>query len=172
MEEDNTTIQPELTVTTDASQSLSKGISAPSNISTSSTSSSPSPIGEESEDEGSEFYKPGGYHPVHVNEIYNGRYKVIRKLGWGHYSTVWEVIDTKSPPDAYAMKVVKSAKNYTRAALDEIKILSTITKNDPLNEMCCTHLMDSFMHDGPNGTRKQYTLLFIIQIIYFHSSFK
>ena len=31
----------------------------------------------------------GGYHPVEINDVYNGRYKVIRKLGWGHFSTVW-----------------------------------------------------------------------------------
>lgn len=31
----------------------------------------------------------GGYHPVHVGEIYNGRYHVLAKLGWGHFSTVW-----------------------------------------------------------------------------------
>lgn len=125
-----------------------------SSSSSSTSSSSPSPIGEESEDEGSEFYKLGGYHPVHVNEIFNSRYRVVRKLGWGHYSTVWKVVDIDDPSKAYAMKVVKSAKNYTRAALDEIKLLNTITHNDPFNVMCCTHLIDSFMHEGPNGIRK------------------
>lgn len=24
-----------------------------------------------------------------VREIYNDRYKVLAKLGWGHFSTVW-----------------------------------------------------------------------------------
>ena len=31
----------------------------------------------------------GGYHPVEIGDVYNGKYKVIRKLGWGHFSTVW-----------------------------------------------------------------------------------
>ena len=31
----------------------------------------------------------GGYHPVKVGDLYNNRYHVIRKLGWGHFSTVW-----------------------------------------------------------------------------------
>ena len=26
---------------------------------------------------------------MHVGEIYNGRYHVLAKLGWGHFSTVW-----------------------------------------------------------------------------------
>jgi serine/threonine-protein kinase SRPK3 len=40
-------------------------------------------------------YEPGGYHPVIIGEIYNQRYEVIRKLGWGMYSTVWLVRDTQ-----------------------------------------------------------------------------
>ena len=118
------------------------------------TSDSSSPaLSEESEDEGSEFYKPGGYHPAHVGEVYNGRYQVVNKLGWGHYSTVWKVLDRVSRK-VYAMKIVKSSKNYTRAALDEIKILKTITVNDPHDSKFCAHLIDSFKHTGPNGTRK------------------
>ena len=31
----------------------------------------------------------GGYHPVKVGDLYHNRYHVIRKLGWGHFSTVW-----------------------------------------------------------------------------------
>ena len=44
---------------------------------------------EEDEEEGQEGYRKGGYHPVTVGEIYNNRYEIIRKLGWGHFSTVW-----------------------------------------------------------------------------------
>ena len=32
---------------------------------------------------------PGGYHPVQIGDVYNKKYCVIRKLGWGHFSTVW-----------------------------------------------------------------------------------
>ncbi len=36
----------------------------------------------------------GGYHPVRVGEKFKaGRYSVLRKLGWGHFSTVWLVLD-------------------------------------------------------------------------------
>lgn len=37
----------------------------------------------------------GGYHQVEIGDIYNGRYHVIRKLGWGHFSTVWLCRDKK-----------------------------------------------------------------------------
>jgi hypothetical protein len=36
------------------------------------------------------FFWAGGYHPVEVGDTYrNGRYLVLKKLGWGHFSTVW-----------------------------------------------------------------------------------
>jgi hypothetical protein len=34
-------------------------------------------------------YKMGGYHRVHIGDVYNARYRVVKKLGWGHFSTVW-----------------------------------------------------------------------------------
>lgn len=47
----------------------------------------------------------GGYHPVKIGELYSsGRYVVVRKLGWGHFSTVWLVRDTESGREG-AMKV-------------------------------------------------------------------
>jgi serine/threonine-protein kinase SRPK3 len=41
-------------------------------------------------DEDDEDYVVGGYHPVQVGErFHHGRYRVLGKLGWGHFSTVW-----------------------------------------------------------------------------------
>lgn len=47
--------------------------------------------GKKDKEEGGEHYHKGGFHPVHLGEIYNGKYKVLRKLGYGRYSTVWLV---------------------------------------------------------------------------------
>lgn len=43
-------------------------------------------------------YVSGGYHQVLPGEVYNQRYQVIRKLGWGIYSTVWLVQDSQFVP--------------------------------------------------------------------------
>lgn len=49
------------------------------------------------EEEDWEDYTKGGYHPVHIGDAFSdGRYIVVRKLGWGHFSTVWLARDTKS----------------------------------------------------------------------------
>ena len=48
----------------------------------------------------------GGYHPVRLGEKFKqGRYVVLKKLGWGHFSTVWLVLDTHSNTFA-ALKVI------------------------------------------------------------------
>lgn len=47
---------------------------------------------------------------------------VLRKLGWGHFSTVWlawKLQDKK----LYALKIQKSADKYTESALEEEEIL-------------------------------------------------
>lgn len=39
-------------------------------------------------------YCAGGYHPVQIGDSFNhGRYKVVNKLGYGMYSTVWLAFD-------------------------------------------------------------------------------
>ena len=35
------------------------------------------------------MYKSGGYCPVYLGEMFNNRYQIIQKLGFGLYSTVW-----------------------------------------------------------------------------------
>ncbi|EQL31627.1 hypothetical protein BDDG_11829 [Blastomyces dermatitidis ATCC 18188] len=49
-------------------------------------------------EEGPQVYRPSGFHPVHLGEVYDGKHKVLRKLGFGRYSTVWLVQSTRSVP--------------------------------------------------------------------------
>lgn len=98
-------------------------------------------------------YKKGGYHPAFIGEEYNdGKYILVRKLGWGYFSTVWLAKNLKSNKHV-AMKIIKSSKNYRDTAIDEIKILSKVNMTDidhPGHENL-VKLLDYFEHDGPNG---------------------
>jgi serine/threonine-protein kinase SRPK3 len=138
---------------------------------------------ENSEDEGMEDYKVGGYHPVHVGEIYLQRYQIMQKLGWGHFSTVWLAKDLKYNTFV-ALKVQKSAQHYLEAAYDEVEILQELEKHnyDPeWEESIKTYwvdnparvrhgierdhsqvvqLLNSFIHHGPNG--KHFCMVFEI----------
>lgn len=50
----------------------------------------------EDEEEGKAEYRSGGYHPVYIGDIFNDRYKVLNKIGYGRYSTVWLVKDLQA----------------------------------------------------------------------------
>lgn len=96
-------------------------------------------------------YRKGGYHPVNIGEVYNNRYRVVHKLGWGYFSTVWLVWDYQTQR-FQAMKVQRSAKQYTAAAIDEIELLSQIKLAEEKSKtQHCTQLNDFFNHRGPNG---------------------
>ena len=101
-------------------------------------------------EEGRKGYRKGGYHPVKIGEIYKNRYVVVKKLGWGHFSTVWLAKD-KQTETHVAIKIVKSAQNYTEAALDEIELLNSVTQHDPDNRSYVVKLLDNFTHVGPHG---------------------
>jgi serine/threonine protein kinase len=62
-----------------------------------SDSSSPTDSVMTEDEEDWEDYVKGGYHPVHIGDSFSdGRYTIVRKLGWGHFSTVWLAKDVKS----------------------------------------------------------------------------
>ncbi|CAG8977773.1 hypothetical protein HYALB_00011158 [Hymenoscyphus albidus] len=106
------------------------------------------------DEEDSEDYCKGGYHPVTVGEQFkDGKYTVVRKLGWGHFSTVWLSKDNVTQKHV-ALKVVRSAAHYTETAVDEIKLLNKIVaaKPDHPGRKHVVSLLDSFDHKGPNGT--------------------
>uniref|UniRef100_A0A1I8BYQ0 non-specific serine/threonine protein kinase n=1 Tax=Meloidogyne hapla TaxID=6305 RepID=A0A1I8BYQ0_MELHA len=102
-------------------------------------------------------YRRGGYHPVRLGELFNRRYLVLRKLGWGQFSTVWMCSDagTTVETERYvALKIVKSHRDFTEAAMDEIKLLKAVRETDPNDEgrQRVIQLLDTFKIIGVNGT--------------------
>ncbi|XP_017259307.1 SRSF protein kinase 3 isoform X2 [Kryptolebias marmoratus] len=107
---------------------------------------------DDEEQEDPSDYCKGGYYPVKIGDLFNGRYHVVRKLGWGHFSTVWLCWDLQKKRFV-AMKVVKSAPHYTETALDEIKLLRCVRDSDPSDPFRETivQLIDDFKISGTNG---------------------
>ena len=56
------------------------------------------------------------------------RYLILRKLGWGHFSTVWLAFSL-ADKKLYALKVLKSHKKYLESAFDEEEIRKVIADN-------------------------------------------
>lgn len=113
---------------------------------------------ETSESEDEEDYREGGYHSVEIGETFKkGRYIVLQKLGWGHFSTVWLCFDAVKECHC-AIKVQKSDPHYAEAAKDEIKLLKALKKGNGEYKDGVVALLDYFEHKGPNG--RHYCLTF------------
>ncbi|XP_055699377.1 SRSF protein kinase 3-like isoform X1 [Phlebotomus papatasi] len=108
--------------------------------------------GSDEEQEDVSQYCRGGYHPIVIGDVFDNRYRVVRKLGWGHFSTVWLCWDIEEEKYV-ALKVVKSAPHYTETATDEIHLLEVISTADPFdpNRDKIVRLLNNFTVRGVNG---------------------
>ncbi|KAJ5796094.1 uncharacterized protein N7518_004634 [Penicillium psychrosexuale] len=96
-----------------------------------------------------EDYRPGGYHPVVLGDVFNQQYKVIRKLGEGSYSTVWLARDLNG---YVALKILVS---QISGSTTELRILRHIAEVAPVEgTRYITQLLGEFEHRGPNGVHK------------------
>ncbi|KAM3434141.1 hypothetical protein MY4824_005600 [Beauveria thailandica] len=115
-------------------------------------------------EEGYSAYRPGGFHPVYIDDIFNGHYVVCNKLGYGAYSTVWLVRDTNREHghehQYVALKVLRGECYYTAKDIYEREILRHLREGKPTMAgypfLC--HLLDDFEINGPNG--KHVCLIF------------
>lgn len=104
-----------------------------------------------SESEGGDEYCKGGYYPVQIGETFNnGRYILLQKMGWGHFSTVWLAFDVLKTRHC-AIKVHKSDPRYTEAAHHEIKLLQALKTETTKSGGTVVELLDYFEQNGPNG---------------------
>ncbi|RPB18833.1 kinase-like protein [Terfezia boudieri ATCC MYA-4762] len=96
-----------------------------------------------------EKYRPGGYHPVHLGDLFNQRYKVLRKLGYGGYSTVW-LARYLSESRYVALKILKANIESPW----ELAIVTTLSDYDVKHPgySRVLRLLDHFNHTGSNGT--------------------
>ncbi|CAH2003714.1 unnamed protein product [Acanthoscelides obtectus] len=100
-------------------------------------------------------YNAGGYMPVNIGDILKGQYKVCRKLGWGHFSTVWlckNLLDD-GIPTYVALKICKSAQMFAVVAQDEIKLLRETKSMDPthIGYKHIVQMVDTFKLISVNG---------------------
>ncbi|KAG9099148.1 serine/threonine protein kinase, CMGC group [Ceratobasidium sp. UAMH 11750] len=103
-------------------------------------------------------YQPGGYLRVRIADRFVQRYRVVRKLGWGHFSTVWLAHDAHTDTHI-ALKIVKSAPRYVRTATDEIDLLQHVIDRGASDPSAVRHpgrdrlvtFLDAFKHTNPRS---------------------
>ena len=97
-------------------------------------------------------YRPGGLHPVHLDDQLDGRrYKVLQKLGHGASSTVWLARDC-SHFKYVAVKIKEAELSNLHNELDILKHLSEVKSDHPGRIYTSGSLfLRNFWIDGPNG---------------------
>ncbi|WYZ42239.1 hypothetical protein EsH8_V_001134 [Colletotrichum jinshuiense] len=96
-----------------------------------------------------DLYRPGGYHPIIIVDCLRQRYRVVQKLGYGTYSTIWLARDEQ------LSKYVAVKVGTADSDENEVDILSRIAAADALETPGRAFLptvLDRFTLDGPNGT--------------------
>ncbi|GJC96712.1 SRPK2 bound unphosphorylated [Colletotrichum higginsianum] len=97
-------------------------------------------------------YRPGGYHPIHIDDRLNERYRVVHKLGHGTFSTAWLAVD-ENLSKYVAVKVGTADADCT-----EVDVLSLFTqsvaghRDSEHKRSLVPVVLDRFSLSGPNGT--------------------
>ncbi|KAG6119016.1 hypothetical protein E4U14_005988 [Claviceps sp. LM454 group G7] len=117
--------------------------------------SSPKPVPRQQHQDEEIFEQDNFYHPVSLGDTFNsGRYSILRKLGYGRYSTVWLARDLKCQRYV-ALKLLTNNcyggpyEIFEREILEKVRDVSRKSSHEgrkhvlPLNE--------HFTHQGPNG---------------------
>jgi len=99
-----------------------------------------------------ERYSPGGYHPVCIDdEFCQGRYKIVHKLGFGTFSTIWLAKDNKQSKYV-AVKIAVSATTNLSKETSILEHLNCGRQDLPsAGKHQIPSLLGHFTIDGPNG---------------------
>ncbi|KAK9250444.1 protein kinase, partial [Lipomyces tetrasporus] len=96
-----------------------------------------------------ENYRSGGFHPVSIGDSFaSGRYRILHKLGFGGFSTVWLARDEHSHR-LVSLKIIIEEASKTS---NELKILQYL-KESAIRHPACGHILsvlDHFTIEGPN----------------------
>jgi hypothetical protein len=100
-----------------------------------------------------ELYRPGGFHPVKIGDKFNrDRYKILHKLGYGGFATVWLARHLQSQSNV-ALKITTADVAENRS---ELGIFEFISKKHSSQTVVpgrdhIPKVLDHFWLDGPNG---------------------
>uniref|UniRef100_A0A7E4UZG5 non-specific serine/threonine protein kinase n=1 Tax=Panagrellus redivivus TaxID=6233 RepID=A0A7E4UZG5_PANRE len=106
------------------------------------------------EQELAEDYIEGGYAPLNFGTKIGPSNYVVRKLGFGHFSTVWLCYNTTNK-NYVAVKVSRSNFDYAQTCLDEIRFLKRIAdaSSQPGADRVAS-LIDEFGYISPFGAHR------------------
>jgi serine/threonine protein kinase len=126
-------------------------------------------LSEPFEEERLPWYDPDQFYPVRVGEIFDSKYKVVGKLGYGAYSTVWLCRNVKyamlSSLASYTTDILNrdtgfvAVKVCTREVAQSARIHRELQFYEHVSSLNSQHggqayirgLFETFKIDGPSG---------------------
>jgi serine/threonine protein kinase len=103
-------------------------------------------------------YVPGGYHPVALGDVFDdGRFRVVHKLGFGGYATVWLCRDNTTKKWRAAKIMTAKASKPDCADLRALGLFKGIDSD----VLATNHIqlpLEHFWLDGPNGRHLCFVL--------------
>lgn len=96
-----------------------------------------------------EDYVKGGFHPVHLGDtLFDGRYRIVHKLGAGGFSTVWLARD-EIKKTYVSLKILQAKASEDCTELKTQEQLERSSSNFGSDHVSL--LQDHFFIEGPNG---------------------
>ena len=120
------------------------------------------------EEETLPYYKAEEFYPVHIGQVFEKKYQVLGKLGYGAFSTVWFCRDlsyvsnqrswwlkltARSKHRYVAIKVCTQSEDSSQQANRELKVYERLVKLGSTHPgtSYIRELIDHFELDGPHG---------------------
>ncbi|KAI1120838.1 kinase-like domain-containing protein [Nemania abortiva] len=101
-----------------------------------------------------EHYEQGRYHPIHIDDRLHQRYRIVHKLGYGAFSTVWLALDEEISKYVAIKVGTADADSRETDILSKLAIgAASVTSSPPTDkESMILPVIDRFRIAGPNGT--------------------
>jgi serine/threonine protein kinase len=103
-----------------------------------------------------EQYRTDGFHPVHLGDTFDdSRYKVLHKLGYGGFSTVWLTRDTAAEKQV-ALKIL-TANASTAYKCRELRLAEWLHGDEASSSAPGPAVVDGLTHGAADSERSSTT---------------
>ncbi|KAL2871653.1 putative protein kinase [Aspergillus lucknowensis] len=113
------------------------------------------PVSQKIEEETLPDYITSRYYPARIGEIFQGRYQIVGKLGFGASSTLWLARDMNHC-GYVTLKIFINSASMGQQLDDELQMYKRIEKGSKNHPGCSAvrSLLDSFDVDGPEDKHR------------------
>lgn len=103
-----------------------------------------------------ERYRPGGYHPITIGAWLKDQYRIVHKLGFGTYSTVWLARDEGAKKYVAIKITIAAGDPIVSQESNILRQLGVAGLKAKLHAVAAyiPRILDEFSVSGPNGIHR------------------